>query len=479
MRGIEAELERFIKPLQADIFRFSDAMGLDPTHQQAEILRAVQAGHPRIAAKSGNGIGKTTATCIAGGWRTIQAKNALTVVTAPTMDQCRGVWLTEFGRILEGRCRYPILKQIFQVSKSDITIFGHSKWAIRFRTATAAEAFQGIHEDNLTIISEEGSGIRPEIMQAIDGNLTNKNAMHLSVGNPNTRQCRFFDFFNKDRARWHCMTFSSEDSPLTSRESIQHIIDTYGKDSDVYRVRVLGEFPNMDPNCIISMETLEKCLKTPLMLSVRQPRKHRGKLAPAKQYGIDYARFGDDESVIVERFGNAVRSLEFYSHEEPRRINRLAMKKQAINEWTNEETVFCADANGMGDGVMIDFKEAGRYVHEFKAQHKARKRGEFANKITEAWFNFAKLCQTGTVLLPNDPILLQQLSTRMYKINPKGLIQLETKDDYKLRTESGSPDRADAVCMAFYDDVEADTQIITPNMLEAKRFGIGTRFGAA
>lgn len=462
-----------IKPLQLDIFKYANAMGLDPTPHQIELLSAVQRGDPRIAAKSGNGVGKTSSTCIAGSWRALQAVDALTIVTAPTMEQCRGVWLTEFGRILDQRCRLPILKQLFEVTKSCIIIGRRDKWSIRFRTATKPEAFQGIHENNLTIVVEEGSGIEGSIMEAVDGCLTNKKSQNIVVGNPNTRTCRFFDFFNKDRSRWTTMTFNSEDSPLTSKESIQHIIDTYGRDSDVFRVRVLGEFPNMDPNCIISAETLEKCTKTPLLVAVRQPRNYRGRQAPAKQFGIDYARFGDDESVVVERFGNAVRSLKFYSHVEPRDINRYAMKKQVENGWSNEETVFCADANGLGDGVMIDFPEANRTVHEFKAQHKARKQGEFANKITEAWFHLAKLCATGTVLIPNDRILIEQLSTRMYKMNSKGQIQIETKDDYKNRTGRGSPDRADAVCMAFYDDVEADTQVARASLQQVKRFGVG------
>jgi len=478
MSLLQRRMTDFIKPLQEDIFKYADALGLVLTDQQADLLKEVQRGHKRIAAKSGNGTGKTAISCVVGSWRTIQAVDALTVVTAPTMEQCRGVWLTEFGRIMD-KCKYPVLKELFKLTKSRIVVGGREKWNIRFRTATDPKRFQGIHQANLTFIVEECSGIAADIIEAIEGNLTNQNAMMIAIGNPNTRECAFFNFFNKDRSQWVCLTFSSIDSPLASREFIERIRSIYGEDSTPWKVRVLGEFPDMDPNCIISIEDLEKCLKTDRNQAIRVPRKYNSQIIPARQFGLDYARFGDDESVKVKRFGEAMLDMSYFMGLEPRNLNRSAMKDQVEMGWSNQETVFCADANGMGDGVMIDFHEAGRRVHEFKAQHKAKRSQEFANKATESWFQFAKKCHEAAsggkpVHLLNDPMMFEQLSTRQYKMSSKGLLELESKDRYKDRTSRGSPDRADAVCMAYYDGVEAETKLIRePQPQQVARFRIG------
>ena len=58
------------------------------------------------------------------------------------------------------------------------------------------------------------------------------------------------------------------------------------------------------------------------------------------------------------------------------------------------------------------------------------------------------------VRIPNDARLLKQLSTRQYYMDRKGKIKVETKDEWRKRLEiSESPDRADAVVMAFYPHI--------------------------
>jgi phage terminase large subunit len=444
-------IERFYEPLRQDIFKFADAMGVDPTHQQAQYFTAVQKGEKRIAVKSGQGTGKTLGSNVATAWRTFRHKDAMSYVTAPTMRQCKDVWLTEFGRMLQN-ARYPAMRKLFEVTKTRVILGGRENWNIRLVTATKPEAAQGIHEPHLTFVLEEASGIERPFVEQIFGTLTNEDSMMMALGNPNTRDCSFFDFFNSMRDRWCCMTFNSEDSPLTSRAQIQYIIDTYGVDSDVYRVRVKGEFPHMDPNCIISGEWLEKCLSVPIYAALRVCRPGSYGLKPAKQFGIDYARFGSDESVIARRSGHALVELKFYSHVEPKDVNAAALRMQHDAHWSDADTWFCPDANGLGEGVVVDFSRAGKNVHEFKSQHKPVSR-EFSNKITEAWFSFARKVKNGTVYLPNDRILFKQLTSRQYFITAKGQIEIESKEDYVKRGNE-SPDRADACVMAFYDEVE-------------------------
>jgi ribosomal protein L35 len=63
------------------------------------------------------------------------------------------------------------------------------------------------------------------------------------------------------------LTFNAEESPewIVNPQRNKDLEDLYGRDSDVYRIRVLGEFPHSDPNCVFSSEDLEKCTDKKLM----------------------------------------------------------------------------------------------------------------------------------------------------------------------------------------------------------------------
>ncbi len=47
----------------------------------------------------------------------------------------------------------------------------------------------------------------------------------------------------QDRSIYRCHKVSSLDSPRTNKENIDALIKKYGVESNVVRVRVLGEFP--------------------------------------------------------------------------------------------------------------------------------------------------------------------------------------------------------------------------------------------
>lgn len=464
--ALASKIEAFYRPLREDIFKFSEAMGLDPTPQQASLLRAVKNGERRLAVKSGKGTGKTAVSNVVGLWRAFRHVGALTYVTAPTMRQCKDIWITEASRLIQS-ARVPILRRLFEVSKSQVSIAGHGAWGVRIVTAAKPDNIAGIHEKHLSIIVEEAAGIEGPIFDQIESTLTNEDFLLLAIGNPTVRECPFFTFFNAARDSWCCMTFNSEESPIVPPQNIAYIERTYGRDSDVYRTQVLGEFPNMDPNCIMSSEDLEACTRNNMFECMKIRRKKGGLLLPAKQFGVDFARFGGDENVIVQRSGEAVVSLKYYARAEPLHVVNQAIRMQTDSKWSNSEVVYCADANGIGDGLMVNFTNAHKTVHEFKAQASARKSQEFDNKITEAWFTLATKVKERRCYLPNDPVLLKQLAGRQYKMKPNGKIAVERKEDYVARGNE-SPDRADACVMAFYDDIETTMQMTQGAMPQRK-----------
>lgn len=403
----------------------------------------------RIAIKSGQGTGKTTAIGAVALWRLIRHHRALVQMTAPSMAQCKK-WLTECRKTVDHA--HPLLRRFIEGFDTRIQVAGDKMWSIELRTAVRTENFQGTHEEHLTYVVDEASGVSRGILEAIKGTLTNPDSLLLAIGNPNTIDCDFYGYFTSQRDLWHTRTWDSEEIArkyphILSPDRNRLIAAEYGIDSDVYRVRVKGEFPHQAPNAIMSLEDLVACTKTSLVgcASLRD-------ILPAdKVISIDYARFGADESVVCRRAGLAVADFKTFVKRDPREVTDYAFRRQRDSGWRDQDCWYVPDATGMGQGIVHSFHEAGKQVYEFNAGAVARDSSMFADAISEAWWVFRGLVEERVVHLPNDPRLLKQLSTRQYYTDRKGRIKVESKDEWKKRTTAEeSPDRADAIVMCYY-----------------------------
>ena len=87
------------------------------------------------------------------------------------------------------------------------------------------------------------------------------------------------------------MHVDGRDSEHVGKGFVQKIIDMFGKDSDVFRVRVAGQFPKAQPDSFISMEMAE--VAAGLTIGTQKIR---------LDLGVDVARYGDDSSVIYPVF---------------------------------------------------------------------------------------------------------------------------------------------------------------------------------
>lgn len=464
MGRLARDLEPFLRSITGDIWSFCRALNFTPTWQQAELLALVQAERrmkpskrkKRIAVKSGQGPGKTTATVVAALWLVFLEEDSLVIVTAPTMRQCKDVWIAEARRLLTNA--NPVISKCVRIMGTRIEVGGKKNWGIWTVTSTKPENAQGYHQKNLTFIVDEASGVERSIIEQIKGTLSNENALLIMIGNPNTQDCAFHDCFSKDRARWHTLTWNAKDTERIKshpdREGIafrNKVLEIeFGKDHDVYRIRVLGEFPHTDPKCIIPLDALEACVANAMIDAARRT----NVLRLNKAFGYDFARFGGDENVVYRRSGLAVVEAKTFAHVEPIALVRHAFKMQHHASWRDNECWHIADAGGLGGGVMHVFHEAHKQIFEFNNGSNASD-SMYANRITEAWFNFARLAKLRLPHIPNDNRLVQQLSTRQYFTDKKGRIIIESKDEYMKRGHD-SPDRADALVLAFYDECVAE-----------------------
>lgn len=461
MSRFQRQFEDVYRSTRECPFAFAAAMNYHPTWQQRQglDLLARYAVCPseaaKIAIKSGQGPGKTTFSVICGLWQLWRKYNSLGIVTAPTMRQGKDIWMVEAKLRLDAAD--PQIAKFFKLQKTKITLFGVDTWNIQVTTATTSEKAQGFHRPGMFVIMEEASGISEAIVTQYKGTMTNPSAFVLMIGNPNTRDCEFYKPFTSQRHKWKTLTWNAEETPESewfSKTRNQDLADEFGRDSDVYRIRVLGEFPYADPNCVMSTEDLEPCTDPSTIIAcsrLLRATEHGGGMA--RQMGMDFARFGGDENTLYRRSGNAIVEWAREAHMEPARMVERAFKWQKDAGWKDEETLYVADAGGMGQGVMHLFYDAGKRIVEFHTQG-VPSQYDYENIMTEGWFHLAKLVKKRRAYLPKDDTLLTQLSTRQYFTNKKGKLVLESKDDY-MRRGHDSPDRADGCVQAFYDGMTA------------------------
>lgn len=411
---------------------------------------------PKVAIKSGQGVGKTGMEAVALLWFLTCFSYPRVVATAPTKQQLHDVLWSEVAKWQE---RSPLLRAVLRWTKTYIYVVGHEKrWFATARTATKPENMQGFHEDNMLFIIDEASGVADPIMEAILGTLSGGNNKLLMCGNPTRTSGTFYDAFFSSRWMYKCHTVSSEDSPRTSKDNIKALIDRFGYDSNVVRVRIRGLFPKQEDDVFIALQLLEDSVKLELSDGEDESEKN----IPARiDIGVDVARFGNDSTVIAEKIDKLIPELLIRHGQDTMRTVGDIVKtyKDLMEKYpAYDDYVYVKiDDTGVGGGVSDRLKEVKQEeglekmlivpVNFAKKAPKTKTARYYDDIVTWMWSNVRDLLEAKEIKLPDDSILIGEFSTRKYFFQSNGKQRLENKDDLKKRGLT-SPDRADAVALA-------------------------------
>lgn len=445
----------------------NEVLNFYPDDWQADSLMDL-AKNPKIAIKSGQGVGKTGIEAVALLWFLCCFPYPRVVATAPTKQQLHDVLWSEVSKWLS---KSPLLSVLLKWTKTYIYMSGYEKrWFAVARTATKPENMQGFHEDNMLFIVDEASGVADPIMEAILGTLSGINNKLLLCGNPTKTTGTFFDAFNRDANLYKRYTVSSLDSPRTNKESIKSLIKKYGKDSNVVRVRVYGEFPNDEDDVFFSTSEIYKSIDTEISKDTEKALGLNGERKdPSKIYsvdvGCDVARFGDDKTVITYK------------------VNELCMIYKKINgkdtTWTAGNLInlykyiktvlkydkpipIKLDNGGIGGGVIdqlnavkktSDFYDAMRI---YPINFGQPKKNPFYYDTTTIMLGVIKDLITprdsegnklpSQLILPKDDDLIGEFTCRKYSFVSGSRQKVESKDEMKKRGLP-SPDIADSIAL--------------------------------
>lgn len=427
-----AEFERF----RTDpVYFVQSVFGVDPTPQQKSLLDAVAEPGARVSVRSGHGTGKTTTLAWMALWHTLCYEDSRVPCTAPTGHQLQSVLWAEISKWhsrMPDWFRRQVLVQADQVKVKGAE---YSQFAVA-RTARkeSPEALQGFHAENMLFIIDEASGVPDTIFQASEGALSTPGARVAMTSNPTQTSGYFYDSHNRDRHLWRTLRFSCLDSPLVTPEYIERMHGKYGEDSDIYRVRVLGDFPSASFQQLIPRELAEAATK-------RHLRPDEYDFA-AILFGLDVARYGDCKTVLAERQGLRAAIRRWWA-----KRDTMTVADQTAGEMVQVRPQSLLVDVAMGSAVVDRLRQVGwRNVVEVNFGW-VSSNPHFANKRMEMWHGVKDWLEAGGALPPIDQ-LVDDLCGPQYWFTQAGKMILEAKEDMRDRGLA-SPDYGDALALTF------------------------------
>lgn len=436
------------------------------TPYQERILTAL-AEHRRVAVRGPHGLGKTTTAALTVLWfATTRDAAGLDWKVITTASAWRHLKLFLFPEIRKWS-RTLDWGKIGRAPLNERTelLDLHLKLDTGMASAVASNdpaKIEGAHADSLLYLIDEAKVVPPGTWDAIEGAFSGgtttglPEAFALALSTPGPTAGRFYDIHRRSPGLedWHPIHVTLADAIAAGRispEWAEQRRRQWGADSAMYAIRVRGEFHSGDDDALIPLSWVEAA----------QERWHawdadgRPNIEGRRVLGVDIARTGADETVFAHRTGPAITALELVGTNDT--MAATARIQAAVGG-----AVPIVDSAGVGGGVVDRLRELRvqpiAYTGAAKTSFRDRTREfGFTNTRSAAYWNLRQLLDPAydsQVMLPPSDELTADLTTPRWDITsgvpPK--IRLETKDDVIARL-GRSPDRGDAVAMAYWADI--------------------------
>ena len=431
-------------------------LGSNLWEKQREIVEALR-NYKEVAVRSCNASGKTFIAARIVHWWLIGNPFSIVITTAPTGRQVKEILWREIRAAVVGKPIYPSEN----ILETKINI--DDRWFALGLSTDEPDQFQGFHSPNLLVIVDEASGVDDIIFEAIDSLKPNK---ILLIGNPLRNTGRFaqcfkdplvhkiyisafdtpnlkasgYDNFEKFKVDWETKGanyFLNKNQivipGLISLDDVVKFAQRYGIESDVFKVRVLGEFPKADAESLIVIDEIAKAMEREISVLPEWE----------KKMGVDVARYGTDRTVIIIRQMEKVLRKEVVVQQDLMAIVGYVIKI-AKEENIRPENIFI-DVIGIGAGVVDRLREQGWRVNGINTALSANDKEHYANLRAELGAQLKEWLKTAQ--LPKDDDFYEMANIK-YKFTSKGQLILESKEEMKKRGLP-SPDVFDALCLTF------------------------------
>ena len=286
-------------------------------------------------------------------------------------------------------------------------------------------------KEPLLVIVNEAKSVPDDIFQAFDRCTFNG---ILYISSAGLMSGRFYDSHTKEAESFYRQIVTLDQCPhmLTgiSGERVKDLLAN--REPWFIRSTLYSEFINQDENTRFMFD----------LAHVQRAMRY----APVFQKDFSRSAFcdfaaGGDENVLALRDGNRVQIIDAWRERDTMSaVGRFILHFRELN--LKPEEIY-GDAGGMGVSMINRMNEMGWPIRGVNNNGKPRS-DNYKNLVAEMWGETADAVSKGKLGLPDDPVLLAQLTTRPIKIWSDGKIGLIPKEEMPK-----SPDRADAVCGAW------------------------------
>jgi phage terminase large subunit len=411
----------------------------DATAEQQELAKKIG-----VSIMAGKGIGKDTLVSWLLLWFVWAHPYCKVPCTSVSADQLEKVLWSELAKWLPTSYLAPFLKLqsgklFYTMLEPDVVgkrWFAYTKTANPNSTELEPEGVAGAHEDYVMVVVDEASGVNDAIFQSLEGTLTQMVNFMVMIFNPTRSKGYAIDSQEAKAHRWITHRWNAEDSEIGNRDLHQRLLEDYGRDSNPYRIRVLGLPPLTDAQTLIPWDWIKDAIDRELVGYERYP----------LVKGVDCGAGGDQSIIVTERGG----------HVYP--LKRLTTPDSTILVgWVGNDLdgdhpdAVEIDTIGIGWHVEGHLRQQkGGIIHAADARRTADNPDKYLNKRAEMYDRLREKFERGTISIPNDVDLIDQLSVVRCEYTGSKMKILEKKKLKKLTKDGRSPDEADALALTCY-----------------------------
>ncbi len=444
--AMQKEWEEFIK-------------GKHITRQQAEIVNAVKDAvngkwRNKISVRSGKGIGKSSIIAMLILWFLFCFKDCQIPCTAPTESHLNTVLWKEIALWLKRMPKY--MQEVYEWTASFIRIKANPEvWFAMAKVGKKenAEAIAGIHADYILVVVDEASAVEEEIFGGLRWVFSSGNVIFLMISNPT----RLTGYFYDSHCTWlsetfKCLHFSWIESPIVNNQLVNDIIARWGKDSEQYRIDVLGEFPKAD---VIDDKGYIRIVNDDDIHITNED----GKIG---KYilGVDPAWEWEDETVWVIR--NSVHA-RLVGREATSNGKTIAQKTITLmTEYGIEAENVVIDNFGVGVDCIQELAYMGYKVNSLYLWKESEDKYTFLNKRAELYRKLREWLKKWWELIQNKG--WDELKNIKYRRTESNQIQIKPKRDMRKEWIK-SPNVADALALTFGSELGVVTEIVSQSRI--------------
>lgn len=470
LRSSTAQIQQVADRVRAEVQRrrwladpslwITERLGEFLWSRQRQILESVR-DNRRTAVHSAHEVGKSFVAARAAAWwiDTHPPGEAFVVTSAPTFPQVRAILWREITRAhargrLPGRVNQTEWFMPVPSGAEELVGFG------RKPSDVDPTAFQGIHARYVLVLFDEACGIPKALWDAADSLIANDTSSFLAIGNPDDPATEFGEVC-KPGSGWNVIGISAFDSPNFTGEDVPESVKPlligrtwaeekarkWGESNPLYIAKVLGQFP----------ETADGGLIPPRLIADAQARWGSMESSGPVELGVDVGA-GGDSTVICLRDGPNARIVA--ANKNPDTMQTTGLVIDTIRRHGAERAK--VDPIGVGRGVVDRAKELRAPAYGVNVGAQAFDREAFANLRAELYWALRERFFDGDIAIPpDDDELASELVSLRFERTSRGQIRIEAKEDMQKRGLH-SPDRADALVLAFADSVKLRLKRTSP-----------------